>query len=135
MLTKKQLLAAPAEDYMNTEQLAYFQQVLHGLKVDTMQHIDQLKLQLSQPPEINDEVDRAQYEEESRLLLRILDRERKLLPKIEQALKRIVRKEFGYCLETGEPIGLPRLLIRPVSEYCSDIKQLHEGKEIHYIND
>lgn len=135
MLTKDQLLAAPAADYMNEHQLHYFQQALQQLKADTMSHIDQLKQQLSQPPEINDEVDRAQYEEESRITLRILDRERKLLPKIDQALRRIHHKEYGYCLETGEPIGIKRLLIRPVSEYCADVKQLNEGAEQHYFSD
>lgn len=134
-LTKAELLAAPAEDYMNDAQLAYFRQLLQSLKTDTMAHIETLKQQLSQPPEINDEIDRAQYEEESRLVLRMLDRERKLLPKIDLALKRIARKEFGYCLESGEPIGIARLLSRPVSEYCPDIKQLREGNEIHYAND
>lgn len=129
------LLTAAAAEYMNNEQLEFFQGYLLDLKQRTMLHVDDLKKQLSSPPELSDEVDRAQYEEESRLWLRILDRERKLLPKIDKALRRIARKEFGYCLETGEPIGLARLLIRPVSEYCADVKLLHEGVEKHFYDE
>ena len=119
---------------MNDEQLEFFQALLNDLKQQTMAHIEEMKASLSQPPEINDEVDRAQYEEESRLSLRILDRERKLLPKIDKSLRRIKDKSFGYCLETGEPIGIPRLLIRPVSEYCADVKMVNEGREQHYYS-
>lgn len=134
MMTKEALLAAPDDDYMNDMQLDYFQALLIELKQQTMAHIEQMKVSLDQPPEINNEVDRAQYEEESRLALRILDRERKLLPKIDKSLRRIKDKSYGYCLETGEPIGIPRLLIRPVSEYCADIKSINEGKEQHFYS-
>jgi len=133
-LTKEALLAASEDDYMNDEQLEFFKALLNDLKQQTMAHIEEMKASLSQPPEINDEVDRAQYEEESRLSLRILDRERKLLPKIDKSLRRIKDKSFGYCLETGEPIGIPRLLIRPVSEYCADVKMVNEGREQHYYS-
>ena len=134
-LDRKQLLAAPAGDYMNEAQLAFFKEMLQTLKQQTMAHVEEVKQRLGSPPDISDEIDRAQYEEESRLLIRMLDRERKLLPKIDQALRRIARGEFGYCLESGEPIGLPRLLIRPVSEYCTDVKMLNEGAEKHYQED
>ena len=90
------------------------------------------KALLNAPPEINDDVDRAQYEEDSRIGLRILDRERKLIIKIDKSLRRITEGDFGYCKETGEPIGIPRLLIRPISEYCADVKQVNEGKERHF---
>ena len=68
-LTKEALLAASEDDYMNDEQLEFFQALLNDLKQQTMAHIEEMKASLSQPPEINDEVDRAQYEEESRLSL------------------------------------------------------------------
>lgn len=135
MLTKQQLLEAPEEAYMNEEQLAFFHSLLLDLKQNTMAHIEEMKNALGQPPEINDEVDRAQYEEEARLSLRMLDRERKLLVKIDKSLRRIADKSYGYCLESGDPIGIPRLLIRPVSEYCADIKIINEGKEQHYMAD
>lgn len=131
---KDELLASADEDYMNEEQLAFFHSLLSDLKKQTSSHIDEMKQSLSHPPEINDEGDRAQYEEESRLTLRILDRERKLMTKIDKSLKQIQNKSYGYCLETGEPIGLARLLIRPVSEYCTDVKQTNEGKEQHYFS-
>jgi len=134
MLTKDELLAAPEDHYMNDEQLAFFKQYLLDLKQTTMNHIEEVKTTLSSPPEFSDDVDRAQYEEESRLALRILDRERLLLGKIAKSLKQIEDKSYGYCLESGDPIGIPRLLIRPVSEYCADIKQMNEGKEQHYYS-
>lgn len=134
LISKEALLAAPESEYMNEEQLAFFNQLLLDLKTQTMLHIEEMKASLSHPPEINDDVDRAQYEEESRLALRILDRERKLLPKIDKSLKRIRDKTYGFCIESGEPIGIPRLLVRPVSEYCADIKQINEGREQHFYS-
>ncbi|MDO6566959.1 TraR/DksA C4-type zinc finger protein [Alteromonas sp. 1_MG-2023] len=132
ILDKQQLLDAPAEDYMSDAQLEFFKTLLTDLKTKTMLHIEEKKVQLSNPPEINDDVDRAQYEEDSRIRLRILDRERKLILKIDKSLRRITEGDFGYCKETGEPIGIPRLLIRPISEYCADVKQVNEGKERHF---
>lgn len=130
---KQQLLDAPEEDYMNDLQLDFFKTLLTDLKTKTMLHVEKVKTQLSDPPEINDEGDRAQYEEDSRIALRILDRERKLIHKIDKSIKRIADGDFGYCKETGEPIGIPRLLIRPISEYCTDVKQINEGKERHFL--
>ncbi|WP_338456845.1 TraR/DksA C4-type zinc finger protein [uncultured Alteromonas sp.] len=132
IVDKQQLLDAPTEEYMNDDQLAFFKTLLTDLKKKTMLHIEEMKVQLSDPPEINDDVDRAQYEEDSRIGLRILDRERKLIIKIDKSLRRITEGDFGYCKETGEPIGIPRLLIRPISEYCADVKQVNEGKERHF---
>ncbi|WOI37788.1 TraR/DksA C4-type zinc finger protein [Alteromonas sp. CI.11.F.A3] len=132
LLDKQQLLDAPPDDYMCDAQLDFFKTLLTELKKKTMLHIEEMKVQLSNPPEINDDVDRAQYEEDSRIGLRILDRERKLILKIDKSLRRITEGDFGYCKETGEPIGIPRLLIRPISEYCADVKQVNEGKERHF---
>ncbi|MDC0602388.1 TraR/DksA C4-type zinc finger protein [Aliiglaciecola sp.] len=132
IVDKEYLLNAPEEEYMNDEQLDFFKTLLTDLKKNTMLHIEEMKMQLSEPPEINDDVDRAQYEEDSRIGLRILDRERKLIRKIDKSLKRISDGDFGYCKESGDPIGIPRLLIRPISEYCADVKQINEGKEQHF---
>lgn len=131
-LTKEQLLAASEEEYMNDEQLAFFKGLLEELKTQTLQDIEAGKNELSHPPEMNDEVDRAAYEEESSIRLRTLDRDRKLIPKIDAALKRIANKEYGYCLESGEPIGIPRLLTRPTAELCIEIKTLAEMKDRNY---
>ena len=79
-----------------------------------------------------DELDKAAQEEDRRLQLRFLDRQTKLLPKIEQALDRIEHDEFGYCDITGDPIGLQRLLLRPTATLCAEEKQRQETKEKSY---
>lgn len=129
MLTREELLNAPESEYMNAGQLAFFKALLEQLRQDTMDSIEAAKQTLANPPEHNDEADRAAYEEESRMALRIVDRERKLLPKIDAALRRIATGEFGYCLESGEPIGIPRLLARPTAELCTEVKELSERRE------
>ncbi|MFB2703474.1 MULTISPECIES: RNA polymerase-binding protein DksA [Marinobacter] len=131
-LTKDELLKAPADEYMNEAQLAFFRQLLEDLRQETMDNIEAAKQQLASPPEMNDEADRASYEEESRLALRIVDRERRLLPKIDAAMKRIANGDYGYCLESGEPIGIPRLLARPTAELCAEVKTLNEQKELNF---
>jgi DnaK suppressor protein len=132
IMTKEELLAAPEEDYMNEQQQAFFRQLLLDLREETVESMEKAKKQLSSPPEMNDEGDHAAYEEESRLSLRILDRERRLLPKIEDALKRIATGDYGYCIESGDPIGIPRLLARPTAEQCAEVKALNERKEQNF---
>lgn len=134
MIDQQQLLSASEADYMNAEQLAFFENLLQELKITTQGHIEEARQNLAHPPELNDEGDRAQYEEIARISLRIVDRERKLLPKIDEALKRIRKGEYGYCQESGEPIGIQRLLLRPTAEYCADIKALKEKKEQGYAH-
>ncbi|MGM0766634.1 MAG: RNA polymerase-binding protein DksA [Pseudomonadota bacterium] len=131
-MTRNEIRQAPADDYMNEAQLAFFRKLLEGLRTETMDSIEAAKQQLASPPEMNDEADRAAYEEESRLALRIVDRERRLLPKIEAAIKRLSNGNFGYCRESGEPIGIPRLLARPTAELCAEVKTLNERKELNY---
>lgn len=132
VLTSEKLLAASAEEYMNAEQLAFFQHLLKEQYTQTQAHIEETKQQLAKPQEFNDEADRASWEEETMISLRIVDRERKLLNKIEQSLQRIHNGNYGYCLESGEPIGIARLLARPTAEYCADVKELKEKKETFY---
>lgn len=119
----------PAEDYMNEAQLALFKKLLIELHDSTKERIKKFKDQISSPMELSDDSDRATWEEQCALSLRIVDREQKLLPKIQQALERIRLGEYGYCKESGEPIGIQRLLLRPTAEYCVDIKVLKEIKE------
>ena len=132
MLTKEQILSAPEEDYMNEEQLAFFKDLLLELHETTLVRIREAKDQMTGDSNLSDEGDRATWEEQSAIALRIADREQKLLPKIKQALERIRTGEFGYCLESGEPIGIPRLLARPTADYCADVKALKEIKENHF---
>ena len=131
-ITENELLQAPASDYMNEEQLAFFRRLLEELRVETMESIEAAKQRLASPPEMNDEADRASYEEESGLALRIVDRERKLLPKIDASLRRIASGDYGYCLESGEPIGIARLLARPTAELCAEVKTMNERREVNY---
>lgn len=132
VITEEQILKAPASEYMNQEQLDFFTQRLLDLYQSTSERIQEAKAQMVSPMDFSDPSDRATSEEESNIALRILEREQKLLPKIHQSLERIRNGEYGYCLESGEPIGIPRLLARPTAEYCAEVKTLKELKEHHY---
>ncbi len=122
----------PDEDYMNEEQLGLFKKLLIELHEATKERIKKFKDQISNPMEMSDESDRATWEEQCALSLRIVEREQKLLPKIQQALERIRLGDYGYCKESGDAIGIQRLLLRPTAEYCVDIKVLKEIKENSY---
>ena len=128
------LLAAPEAQYMNAEQLAFFDQRLQQLRAETLDEITAIKNQMLGNSQDSDVLDRAQQEEESQIALRIADRKRQLIPKIDAARQRIRNGEYGYCLQTGEPIGIARLLIRPTAEYCTDVKTINELKEGIYEN-
>ena len=92
------------------------------------------KEQLDSPMDYSDPSDRATSEEQSNIALKIVEREQKLLPKIKKALENIRQGEYGYCLESGEPIGVPRLLARPTSEFSVELKTLKEIREQQYKN-
>jgi DnaK suppressor protein len=118
--------------YMNNEQLIFFETRLQTLKNATLRNIKTAQDSLSERPEVKDEADLAQHEETLRLALRSVERETKLLPKIDAAIKRIRDGEYGYCLESGEAIGVDRLSIRPTAEYSAEVKNQMEEKEKHY---
>ena len=132
MLTEKQIRRAPKKDYMNEAQLEFFKNHLLELKRETISHIDEARERLADANRETDELDRALTEEENRLRLRIADRESKLLPKIDEALKRIEEGEYGWCEETGEPIGIERLLLRPTATLCAESKARQERLERNY---
>ena len=134
MLTKEKILRAPKKNYMDKDQLSFFKTQLNELKKETLMHIKDAKDRLSNPPACSDEVDRAQHEIDSMLFLRIVERESKLLPKIDKALLRIKAGDYGYCLETGEPIGLEMLITRPTAEFCAEVKSINEEKEKHFVD-
>ncbi|MCG8317220.1 MAG: TraR/DksA C4-type zinc finger protein [Pseudomonadales bacterium] len=131
-LTEVEILNDAESNYMNEAQLAFFRKRLVDLHDSTSDRIEEAKLQMVNPMDFSDPSDRASSEEQSELALRIVDREQKLLPKIQQALERIRLGTYGYCLESGEPIGIPRLLARPTADYCADVKALKEIKEHQY---
>lgn len=132
MLNEDQIKAAPDSDYMNEAQLEFFKQLLLDLYDSTSARIEQAKQQMATPIDLNDENDRASMEEQNSISLRIFEREQRLLPKIQQSLKRIREGDYGYCLESGDPIGIPRLLLRPTAEYCAEVKAIQETKEKFY---
>ena len=131
-LSIEKILRAPKADYMNADQLEFFKHELLELFDSTKIRIQDVRKQMSIASSDSDINDRASFEEQSGIALRIVDREQKLLPKIRQSLERIRLGTYGYCLESGEPIGIPRLLARPTAEYCAEEKTLKEEKEQHY---
>lgn len=132
ILTEAQIRESAKEDYMNEDQLAFFKNLLIELHETTRKRIQDTKEYMSTPMELSDESDRATWEEQFSISMRIVEREQKLLPKIQQALERIRLGEYGYCEESGDPIGIPRLLARPTAEYCADVKVVREIKEHAY---
>jgi len=131
-MDEKTLLAMPEADYMNDAQLAFFDRLLQQLREETIAEIDAARTQMMDHDQVSDVLDRATQEEEALITLRIADRKRQLIPKIDAARQRIRTKDYGYCLQTGEPIGLARLLIRPTAEYSTDAKSLNELREHTY---
>ncbi|MGO2442830.1 DnaK suppressor protein [Serratia quinivorans] len=131
LLNQQQLLAMPESDYMNPAQRAFFRQRLLDEQQKLLQHIDALKRDIDGGEVSGDEADKAAREEDLRLLFRQLDRESRLLPKISAALTRLYNGEYGYCRESGEPIGLARLLLRPTAELSIEAKTAQEMREPH----
>ena len=131
-LTEAQLLKMPARDYMNEEQLAFFRNRLESLSAELLSNAGETSEHLRETPSVPDPADRATIEEEHALELRTRDRERKLLKKIEQSIKRIDDGSYGYCDETGDPIGLPRLLARPTANLSIEAQQRRELRQKMY---
>ena len=131
-ISEEMILAASDSQYMNPEQLEFFKQRLLDLYKSTCNQINEARNKMVNPMDSSDLNDRASSEEQSSVALRIVDREQKLLPKIQQSLERIRLGEYGYCMESGEPIGIARLLARPTAEYCTEVKTLKEMKEHQY---
>ncbi len=129
-LSDAEVLAMPDAEYMNDKQLAFFRLKLAQLKQDILNSAGETTEHLREDTVIvPDPADRATIEEEHALELRTRDRERKLLKKISQALVRIDNGEYGFCDETGEPIGLGRLLARPTATLSLEAQQRRELKQ------
>ena len=129
-LTEAELLAMPESEYMNEKQLDFFRSRLKRLKDDLLSNADETTEHLREDTSIvPDPADRATIEEEHALELRTRDRERKLLKKISQSLARIDSGEYGFCDETGEPIGLARLIARPTATLSLEAQQRRELKQ------
>ena len=118
------------EKFMNAKMKEYFRQKLLSWKNELLTEANYTKDDLSeeglQRPDI---ADRAQVESNATIQLRTRDRERKLISKIDSALRRIDLGTYGYCEETDEPIGIKRLIARPIAALCLDAQERHEKME------
>lgn len=126
LLTQEQILAAPAEEYMSPAQLAFFRDRLMAERNALLQSARDTTEHLQDNVAAPDPADRASQEEDHALELRVRDRERKMLHKIDEALARIDNSTYGWCEESGEPIGIERLLARPTATYCLEAQERHE---------
>jgi DnaK suppressor protein len=125
-----EVICMPDDEYMNDKQLAFFRLKLLHLKNDILTNAGETTEHLrSDTVVVPDPADRATIEEEHALELRTRDRERKLLRKIEQSMTRIDAGDYGYCDETGEPIGVARLLARPTATLSLEAQQRRELKQ------
>lgn len=133
---KDNYIPSEKEEYMNPNQLEYFKRKLTSWKQEliheaqqTMSHLKEDRLNEPDPS------DRAMAETEAAFELRSRGRYRKLITKIDHALERIENKTYGYCEETGEPIGVKRLDARPVATLCIEAQEKHENFERQHSED
>jgi DnaK suppressor protein len=131
-LTDDDVRAMPEASYMNEVQMEFFRHRLVKMREEVVARELDVKERLHQREVFADPADRATAEEEHWLDLRLRERESMLLRKIDEALRRIRDKEYGYCVKTGEPIGIPRLLARPTATVCVDVKGQDEKVETHF---
>jgi len=129
-----ELMAMPESDYMNEAQLAYFKAKLIAMRDEIIENARETGEHLKENEVFADPNDRATVEEENLLEQRVRDRERKLLKKINSSLVRIEAGEYGFCQETGDPIGIPRLLARPTAELSIEAQEKHERLEKLYAD-
>jgi len=129
ILNDQEVLAMPPEDYMNKQQLEFFKWKLEELLKALLDNVSATSESLRESEEQADPADRATQEEQHSLELRTRDRERKLLRKIESALSKIESGTYGYCENTGEPIGLARLIARPTATLSIEAQERHEQRE------
>ena len=120
------------DDYMDERQLAFFRQRLLDMEAELRANAGQTTVNLRETNVVPDPADRATIEEEHALELRTRDRERKLLKKVQAALQRIENGDYGYCEETGDPIGVARLMARPTATLSLEAQQRRELKQKMY---
>tara|TARA_B100000427_G_scaffold268796_1_gene234891 strand:+ start:4407 stop:4865 length:459 start_codon:yes stop_codon:yes gene_type:complete len=129
-LTFKPYKASKGEKYMSSKQVSHFKLILLEWKKQLMKEADKTVRHMQQDSsKLSDPNDAATQEEEFRLELRTRDRERKLINKIDQALQRVEDGSYGYCEETGDPIGIKRLEARPIATLCIEAQERHERLE------
>jgi DnaK suppressor protein len=131
-LSEAEIRRMPESAYMNDTQLEFFRGRLLQMRAEVVDREVDVKERLHQRESFADPADRATAEEEHWLDLRLRERESLLLRKIDDALRRIRDREYGYCEVTGEPIGIPRLLARPTATVCVDVKGQNEQIESQF---
>lgn len=132
VLTAEEILKMPDDDYMNAQQLEFFRRRLTDVEKELRANADQTTVNLRETTVVPDPADRATIEEEHALELRTRDRERKLLKKVQAAIKRIDDGDYGYCEDTGDPIGVARLMARPTATLSLEAQQRRELKQKMY---
>ena len=132
MLSEEEVIRAPESEYMNAAQLAFFRDRQQSMERDLLRNAGETTEHLRETTIVPDPADRATIEEEHALELRTRDRERKLLKKIQQSITRIDFGDYGYCEETGEPIGVLRLLARPSATLSLEAQERREMKQKLY---
>jgi len=133
-LTETELLAAPKAQYMNQPQQQFFRQRLLALRNQLLENVRDTTEHLQATEAASDPSDRATQEEEQALELRARDRERKLLKKIDEALARITAGTYGFCEDTGEPIGIGRLLARPTATLTVEAQDKRERTQRQFAD-
>ncbi len=131
-LSEAELRRAPEDDYMNKEQLNFFKFILLETRSQILANASDTGEHLRDNEVTTDPADRATQEEEYTLELRTRDRERKLLKKVERSLKMIDEGTYGWCEESGEPIGIPRLLARPTATLSLEAQERRERMQKLY---
>lgn len=132
LLTEQELLAMPDSDYMNAQQLAFFRERLYQIQASILNNAGKTTEHLRETQFVPDPADRATIEEEHAIELRTRDRERKLLKKVQQSIATIDNSEYGWCEETGDPIGIPRLLARPTATLSLEAQERREMRQKLY---
>lgn len=122
------------DDYMNEDQLEFFREKLLALQEELIQKASVTTSHMQEHELAPDPADRASQEEEYALELRTRDRERKLLAKIQESLREIEEGDYGFCHDTGEPIGLRRLLARPTATLSVEAQERRERMKKQYAD-
>lgn len=124
------------ETFLNDLQLEYFRQKLEQWRLELFEEVKETRTNLKESSLVEpDLADRASVETDRSLELRTRDRARKLISKIDEALKRIEDGSYGYCEETNEPIGIKRLEARPIATLSLEAQERHERMEKIYLED
>ena len=135
MVANDNYIPSESEEYMCEKHLEYFRDKLQNWKEEIISNSKLTLENLQEKNSFPDDTDRASNETDRSIELRARDRQRKLISKIDEALSRIDDGSYGYCEETGENIGLKRLIARPIATLSIDSQERHERKEKVYRDD